>query len=390
MPITIQQQAAGQGELPTSALQASEPEPVLALIESSHWPQQGNNKLPNATTRTGGLDDLHLVQLQLPLQLHLKLKPLPLPMPPPTARSSSLADNQLSAEKRKRSLEAQAAVTTTATTTTTQDPNHKKRLERERRELMALTWREAKRILLLSSMSPALLQKRLERRIAELPESSNETVESGAKSSMLVGDFASPKAPYVDATTTAASGLLQMRQQTELEHPTSTSSSTSSSTSTDAPKTTTTTGATTRTTTLTSQLTDLERQSWKPVQQPPTAEPLLPTTTYKSNQDSSNSNSNPNSKTSADKLNPSSLSWSEPSSVLLAQTTPLPPTTTTTAAALTTAKGEVRRQRHSSQVSISAPSFSFFFLLSFSISVSTHVSDSKHTFKEALWLFRDE
>ena len=42
--------------------------------------------------------------------------------------------------------------------------------ELERRDLLARTWQEAKRVLLLSSMAPALLQAKLERRSASSPQ----------------------------------------------------------------------------------------------------------------------------------------------------------------------------------------------------------------------------
>lgn len=69
------------------------------------------------------------LQLQLPLQLHLKLRPLPLPLPPPLAAEPLLG---------------QASEPGPAPARPTRRPNG----------LMALTWREAKRILLLSSMVP--------------------------------------------------------------------------------------------------------------------------------------------------------------------------------------------------------------------------------------------
>lgn len=72
------------------------------------------------------------LQLQLPLQIHLKLRPLPLPMPPPTGEPLiALASESAppAALRKVRSDESPGG-------------------------LMALTWREAKRILLLSSMVP--------------------------------------------------------------------------------------------------------------------------------------------------------------------------------------------------------------------------------------------
>lgn len=398
VPITIQQAAGGNGEyspegfLPTTsgALQASEPEPVLALIESS-WTPKGtrsaqdhrmfrsnlgdNNTLSNSGNNTnfqalarGG--DVRLAQLQLPLQLHLKLKPLPLPMPPPTSRSSPTATtNQLmnATDKRRRSIETQAIVlnqnslnqpgATSAPTTT--DSMSKSRADRDRRELMALTWREAKRILLLSSMSPTLVQKKLERRTADLHEKAYLNTRSA------VGDSASSVwAPNVDAasstaaatvaTTTApvtSSGMLTRRQQQEVELEQFTTSN--------------------------PRWKSFQQQQQQQ-QQPPTVEPLLPpTTAYKSSSLNllkptttlfySTSTSTPisistSTSSSTTQVNPSSLSPSLPQTAM--QTTPLPPQTTpasTFATATTSGKGEVRRQRHSSQLQVSNKSYKYFF-----------------------------
>lgn len=446
VPITIQQVAAS-GKYPPDesffsasrqmrtkaepsssggALQASEPSPVLALIESrwspntkmatqtdldgqsdesqkSHLQQTDNrnNLLPNNNnnnTNTSKQDsyvasdhrnnDMRLVQLQLPLQLHLKLKPLPLPMPPPTGRSRSSPttnhDDQRmmnAAEKRRRSIESINVTSTSSnsnsnsipvTKTPTSTPSatssssttadsvaSKNRADRDRRELMALTWREAKRILLLSSMSPTLVQKKLERRTADFPEAAELSTRPA------VGDSASVWAPKVDTTSTvgavttasapsstASSGLLRQRKQVELEQSTT------------------------------------ANPRWNPVQQqrqqqqqPPTTEPLLPTTTYKSNSNLLQTTTATAPASTAAQVNPSSLSPSLAQTV--AQTTPLPQATTTKAASATTTTtstfattgagiGEVRRQRHSSQLQVSNDNtnyykFSFFFFFFFNM-----------------------
>lgn len=154
-----------------------------------------------------------LVQLQLPLQLHLKLRPLPLPMPPPSSnRRSSISfimneeaksddrqtntggdddDSFASGEKRKRSLEFDTTATA-APTAISSSPSpavanktsvkvrDNESASLERNDLLMFAWREAKRVLLLNSMSPALLQAgKLERRIADL-RGSETSVESSS------------------------------------------------------------------------------------------------------------------------------------------------------------------------------------------------------------------
>lgn len=165
---------------------------------------------------------VQLVQLQLPLELLLKLKPLPLPMPPPPPPSFqqqrqqqvSVALNSDSDSKRRRSLtrgqefgparqtspfattptsfatdtptiptttllpvtktaRSEGSNQTTSTLATARDGAHKiaPSMNSNRHslpgDLQALTWQEAKRVLMMNSIVPPLVQaaqRRLERR----------------------------------------------------------------------------------------------------------------------------------------------------------------------------------------------------------------------------------
>lgn len=115
---------------------------------------------------TGGSES-RLFQLQLPLQLHLKLKPLALPMPPPAQPTSGGRPDG----KRRRSL----AVPATGPPEVRAGPG-----SAPGEHLNALSWQEAKRVLVLNSMGPALVQAaRLERRMAARDEPA-ETPDLGA------------------------------------------------------------------------------------------------------------------------------------------------------------------------------------------------------------------
>lgn len=137
MPITVQREAGDTGAHSAGPAQRSAGEPL----------------------RAGGSEQA-LLQLHLPLQLHLRLRPLPLPMPPPPLQPPADGGEP----KRKRSLgESGERAALLA------EPEARGR-ELERRDLLARTWQEAKRVLLLSSMAPALLQAKLERRSASSPQ----------------------------------------------------------------------------------------------------------------------------------------------------------------------------------------------------------------------------
>lgn len=189
--------AARLSDSQASGVSASSPELTQSTslyLSLTNHPRQliQLSSLSNASLLEPASESDRLVQLQLPLQLHLKLRPLPLPMPPPSDRAKPTSATATAWQdgletKRKRSLEQVAAQEassstfqptsspppqTAATTQVTSNPSPGKsngEAARRQTDMMALTWREAKRILLLSSMSPVLVQAKLERRFAELP-----------------------------------------------------------------------------------------------------------------------------------------------------------------------------------------------------------------------------
>lgn len=174
VPITIVQQAVQAPNADqTMAASTNADWSAAAAPGSAAWSEDqlvGQTRLAqfqNLSNLVEAGEPERLVQLQLPLQLHLKLRPLPLPMPPPSERAAPPPD--VLETKRKRSLEQAGGPTQPPLQPSPASPSSSSSSS-SRGDLMALTWREAKRILLLSSMSPALVQAKLERRFAELPE----------------------------------------------------------------------------------------------------------------------------------------------------------------------------------------------------------------------------
>lgn len=204
-----------------------------------------------------------LVQIQVPLQLHLKLKPLPLPMPPPKwhqQHQENVNDNsrqqeeqrksfEQQAEKKRRSLSDSNPSTMAANESAAALNQSNKVKEKHRRDLMAFTWREAKRILLLNSMSSSVFAQaaRLERRFGSLKAPNEAQFEHNRSSSSdSLGQDLSENLILSTTSSTVAPPTSTSANRMQTDH--STNSWTPIETSTDqiqSPTTTTTTTTTT-------------------------------------------------------------------------------------------------------------------------------------------------
>ena len=157
-----------------------------------------------------------LVQVQLPLGLHLKLRPLALPAPPPPPEVVVAGGRSgYSGRKRRRALEV-VGVEQTTSTTKPMDSSLVGQTRVGRANLETWTsgggggWQqEAKRVLMLNSMAPPLVQaaSRLERR--SLLQPAGKPLPAGQTDATTPMSLATDSGKVSQTLTTTMAPLLQ-------------------------------------------------------------------------------------------------------------------------------------------------------------------------------------